>query len=329
MSTGTSAPLVTFIVPVLNDAARLARCLDSIAANGAAGIEVIVVDNGSTDGSDRVAQEKGATLIRKPHTPVSAMRNAGATIALGDVLGFVDADHEIDPLWVSATRSALGDLAIGAAGAPCTNEGRTWVQRTYHGLRARAHERQEVSWLGAGNLAVRRAAFMAVGGFDEHLTTCEDVDLCRRLRARGWRIVADPQMRNVHLGDPATLYAVLSGEAWRGRDNLTVSFRRPLDWQTIISALVPVVALGTTVGVLIAIAARQLPVAVALAAGLVFLVGLRAARISVNRRAWRPLAMLQSLLVAACYEQGRAFGLLVSVGHRNHRRSSAALSDPP
>ena len=89
-----------------------------------------------------------------------------------------------------------------------TQPGPNWVQQHYDGLRARTTGREDVTWLGSGNFAVKRADFERVGGFNASLTACEDVDLCNRLRLAGGRIVADPELRSVHFGDPRTLKAL-------------------------------------------------------------------------------------------------------------------------
>ena len=117
---------------------------------------------------------------------------------------------------------------MAAAGAPYVSpDGATWVQRRYDGLRTRPSEPADVEWLGSGNLVLRRAVFDEVGGFDTSLETCEDVDLCQRIRDRGHRIVCDPKLRSVHFGDPASLSALFAGELWRGRNNLRVTLRGP------------------------------------------------------------------------------------------------------
>ena len=76
-------PLVSFVVPVRNDAARLETCLRSIVTNGHGSkrIEIIVVDNGSTDGSAAVARRFGAEVVTVEHGRVSALRNQGASRA--------------------------------------------------------------------------------------------------------------------------------------------------------------------------------------------------------------------------------------------------------
>lgn len=249
-------PLVSFVIPVKNDAQRLGRCLSSILANDYPRelIEIIVIDNDSTDGSAGVAREHGAIVLSCASRSVAELRNRGARAALGSVIAFVDADHEIEPLWIGTAVGILSDPAIAATGAaylaePCAN----WVQLQYDRLRDRPATRQDVNWLGSGNLAVKRLPFESVGGFNGQLTACEDVDLCNRLLGAGHRIVADPGLRSVHFGDPRTLKALFLGELWRGRDNLRVTFSGPRTLRHFRSALVPVTVLALLAGGLLAL----------------------------------------------------------------------------
>src|SRR5579864_6487767 len=97
-------PLISFIVPVRNDAARLEICLRSIRRNATShgDLEVIVVDNGPSDGSSEVATRLGARVIGVEHVGSAELRNRGARQASGDILAFVDADNEIVPGWTDA-----------------------------------------------------------------------------------------------------------------------------------------------------------------------------------------------------------------------------------
>jgi hypothetical protein len=211
-------------------------------------VEVIVADNGSTDGSRAAADAAGARVRVLPKLRVSELRNRAADGARGDILAFVDADHVIAGGWAAAAVEVFADAKIGAAGAIYSPppDG-TWVQQIYGALRGRTSQRGDTAWLGSGNLAVRRTAFDAVKGFDTSLEACEDVDLCQRLRAAGWRIVADPGLASVHLGDPPTLGALFKAERWRGRDNLRVSFRGAMSPRDLPSAMIPVVDLASLV----------------------------------------------------------------------------------
>jgi Glycosyl transferase family 2 len=329
----TTAPVVSFVIPVRDDAMRLRRCLQSVAGSRypADRLEIIVADNGSTDGSDVVAREAGAVVLRLPGLRVSELRNRAVQAARGEILAFVDADHEIVPDWVPSAVEVLRDGSVGAVGASYhPPQDATWVQRLYDALRRHPAGRVDVEWLGSGNLAMRRAAFELVGGFDTALETCEDVDLGRRLRTRGLRLVNDERLRSEHHGDPATLRAVFMGELWRGRDNLRVSLRRPLSWRSLVSMAMPLAMLSAlasvAVGVSVTLAAgspvglRMLGVGMC---GAVLVVASRTGRMLLNQPSRSGADMFRAAVVAFVYELGRA---LAPVLRTTHRRRQAAAS---
>ena len=321
---------VSFIVPVRNDAVRLEACLRSIRRTeeaAAAPIEIIVADNGSTDGSTDVARRFGARVFVAASARVAELRNTAARLATGDVLAFVDADHEIVPSWTKAALQTIHSTNVGAAGALCSAPvGGTWVQRAYSFLRGRPEGVRDVEWLGSGNLAVRRSAFENVGGFDASLETCEDVDLCNRLRATGLRIVSDARLENVHHGDPRTLAELFRGELWRGRDNLRVTFRGPLSWAALPSVLVPLVEAGLLAGVVVgALLAPTNPAALVVVAlaSLAFggFAGLKVLRAAARRGRGRAMELLQAFVVACVYALSRALALVARAPHRAKRRA--------
>jgi glycosyltransferase involved in cell wall biosynthesis len=319
---------MSFIIPVRDDARRLERCLASIARNLYASelIQVIVVDNGSRDDSAQVARQAGALVVSAPGR-VAELRNRGVQEATGELLAFVDADHELDVTWIRSAVHALSDPSIAAIGAPYSQPAdANWIQRRYHEFRAPLSRPQDSDWLGSGNLAIRRAAFNALNGFDASLEACEDVDFCNRLRRAGYRLVADPALRSVHFGDPATLRALFFGELWRGRNNLRVTWRGPRTVAHFRSLLVPVVDLIAIAGAGAALAFRLWPLAlvcVAIGFGLASLKALamlnRAPRATVT-------VAVQSFIVALAYDAARALALLASGSH-GARRSSEHPSD--
>ncbi len=323
---------ISFVIPVRNDAKRLAACLASIRrAFGAVGrTEVVVVDNGSVDGSGDVARAAGARVITVADGRVSELRNCGARQATGDILAFVDADHEIAAGWVTAAIDTLRLPKTGAAGALCRPpvDG-TWVQRAYGHLRGRARGREDVEWLGSGNLAVWRRVFDELGGFDTSLEACEDVDLCARIRAAGYRIVSDARLDNIHYGDPRTLRDLFRSELWRGRDNLRVSFRAPLTWRSLPSAVMPIVDLGmlgvAAAGVAAVVAGQQAGVAVVVGA-LGVMASWAAARVLRARLRESALSagdLVRAFVVALVYDAARAVALLVRAPHRRAAPAAA------
>ncbi|MBS1817555.1 MAG: glycosyltransferase [Acidobacteria bacterium] len=326
-------PRISFVVPVLNDAKRLAMCLQSIRRNLAAQglVEIVVVDNGSTDGSADVARQLGATVIVADGR-VSALRNLGASRATGDILAFVDADHEIGSAWVVSARDVLRMKGVGAAGAlyrpPLDG---TWVQRAYGQLRGRALGQSETDWLGSGNLAVWRRVFEEIGGFDTQLEACEDVDLCQRIRAAGHRLMSDARLDTIHHGDPETLRDVFKSELWRGRDNLRVSFRSPFSWSNLPSALMPLVDIAMLVvglGALVAAAMGWVHgLTLALVAAGVVITGSLLKVMRARQKDSNPSSsLLATLVVAFVYDLARACALLTRAPHRGAARSSPAAA---
>jgi glycosyltransferase involved in cell wall biosynthesis len=330
----TVTPIISFVVPVRDDAVRLETCLQSILRNQErrASIEIVVVDNGSTDASPDVARRLGARVLVIEDAPVSELRNVGARHASAPLLAFVDADNEIVPGWVDAACDTLAAHNVGAVGAlyQAPLDG-TWVQHAYGMLRGRAQGRHDVDWLCSGNLVVPRRAFDAIGGFDTSLEACEDVDFCNRLRAKGLRIVSDARMQSVHHGDARTLRHLFRSELWRGRDNLRVSFRRPVSWPAVPSALLPVLdlaLLGTTVlgvagwltvwpsGVWLALAAM---LAIAIAASL------RTLRAAAKQAPVAGAGVLQSFVVIFVYDIARALALVTRAPHRTARPGAAPV----
>jgi GT2 family glycosyltransferase len=320
---------VSFVIPVRDDSVRLRRCLDSILANSRSprDLEIIVADNGSTDDSRQVAMAAGATTLELPGLPVAELRNRGASAAAGDVLAFVDADHEITPQWVASAVAVLSDSNVGAAGAIYTPPPQgSWVQRMYGVLRGHTVGQGDVDWLGSGNLAVRRSAFDAVSGFDTSLTTCEDVDLCQRLKAAGWRVVGDERLASIHFGDPATLSTLFRAERWRGRDNIRVTLRGKFTLRDLPSLLIPcldaILAMAALAALVLvpvsgAPAIQIAAIAVAIVAGLALL---RTARMVWATRDFSPVTLGRAFLVAATYDLGRAAALVTRSSH--HRRGA-------
>jgi hypothetical protein len=325
--------MVSFIVPVKNDARRLQRCLASVAANPGVQREVIVVDNGSSDESPVVANAAGARVLLVPDKSVAELRNEAAKIARGNCLAFVDADHELATSWLAVATDAMRSPEVGAAGALCVApEDGTWVQRTYGALRGRTVGRGNARWLGSGNLIVRREAFEAIGGFDETLESCEDVDFCQRLRDAGWHLVADERLVSIHHGDPTTLGALFRAERWRGRDNLRVTLRGRVTVRDLPSIVSPIVVALAVPSLLAAAAAapftggRSLSIAVVAAIVFTVIALARTVRIASAGGRWGVDAVVRALAVATTYELARASAIVTRAAH--HRPAPAADARP-
>lgn len=325
----TAAAAVAFVIPVRDDARRLQTCLQSLAgAAGATAADVLVLDHGSRDGSDQVARDAGARVLTHHGGNVASLRNIGAAATSAPLIAFVDADNELSRGWLDAAVAAIGRPGVGMVGlayhAPPAG---TWVQRTYDTLRRRPGQEEATEWLGAGNMMVRREAFESVGGFDETLETCEDVDLCARVIGRGWQVRAVPGMASLHHGDPARLGDVFWGEMWRGRDNLRVTLRGPKTVRSLVSAAMPVAWAGAMLAGVVGLLVRGrlgLAAAVLGVAGLAALLAVRIAAMRCNAGGRWPAGLWAALRVAAVYDAGRSAAVFVGVGHGRRRGTPGA-----
>jgi glycosyltransferase involved in cell wall biosynthesis len=176
---------LSIVVPAHNEEAFLPACLDAIeAAVRACGftVETIVVANRCTDGTERIARERGAVVVFEDARSLARIRNTGAQAAHGEWLVTIDADSRMSPDLLREVAQALADPGVIGGGTVITPE------RSSAGIRCAFGFLDLAQWftgLSAGAFWCRRADFLAVGGFDETLHYAEDVDFARRLRAYG------------------------------------------------------------------------------------------------------------------------------------------------
>jgi glycosyltransferase involved in cell wall biosynthesis len=247
-STSKGLPLVSFIIPVLNGERDIARCLSSIRHQKvpAETYEVLIIDNGSTDQTLRIVHDLGFDRQVVPNVHVSALRNRGVAMAKGDYIAFVDADVELTPDWLQNGLVVFEDQRVVANGCfPGVPPDATWVQRAWDAHQCRYNQTTlpwPVPWLPSMNLMVRRDDFLAVSGFNEHLETAEDVDLCYRLGQRG-TILCNPAMKAIHWGEARDLWTFWRKEIWRGVGNLRGLWSHGLRWDELPSLGYPLYVL--------------------------------------------------------------------------------------
>ena len=206
----------------------LARCLESLRRNGVT--DIVVVDNGSTDGSDALAEngERPCRLVRSPRNRgYGSGANLGARSCKRELLFICNPDLVLEPEAVARLTGALDRHLDAAVAGPMLLEtdgsvypsGRTfpnlgdslghgfvglfwrdnpWTRR-YRLLGDEQHRAREADWVSGAGFLVRHDAFDSVGGFDEaYFMYVEDVDLCWRLHRAGWGVLYEPSATVVH-----------------------------------------------------------------------------------------------------------------------------------
>ena len=237
----SKTPKVSIIIPTKNEAKNIGFCLDSIFSidYSAAAYEVLVVDNGSADQTTLIAAEKGAQVYSLPHVNISTLRNFGTRQAKGDIFAFLDADCTVDKDWlVNAEKYFEAKNIVCFGSTPRIPDKPTWVQAAWFHVRQKKKGCTEVAWLESMNMFIRRDIYESVGGFNETLVTCEDVDLSYRLSARG-RIISDQEIRAIHHGEAKDIAEFFRKERWRGKSNYLGLQQHGLRLDEIPSLLLP------------------------------------------------------------------------------------------
>jgi glycosyltransferase involved in cell wall biosynthesis len=182
-------PLVSIVVPVYNAQPFLRETLDSVFALDYEPFEVIVVDDGSTDGSAAIAESySGVRCIRQENRGPGTARNVGVEAARGEFVAFVDSDDVVLPHKLSAQVGYLLDHPDVTA----TLGRQEWITPPPDAV-------PDLVWgdldgVPAMSMVIRTAAFLEVGCLDPALRGPEDTDLLMRLREGGYRFVVIPEI---------------------------------------------------------------------------------------------------------------------------------------
>lgn len=203
-------PEVSVIVPVYNRPADLERCLDALLKldYSSAKLEIIVVDDASTDGTGEVAARYPVRLLHNStQLGPAGSRNRAIEVAAHELIACVDSDCVVAPNWLRELAALFADEQIAAAGGATRAAYINSPLERYEAVRsslfmgerpAEVRLQGSLSYLPTCNLIFRRSVYREVGGFDPALRFGEDVDFCWRVLKAGWRIRYHPAAQLAH-----------------------------------------------------------------------------------------------------------------------------------
>lgn len=197
-------PVISVIIPHLNQPQMLARCLESLMAGKRTPDEIIVVDNGSAQMPHDVCDTIPDIQLLREDTPgPGPARNCGIAQARGDILAFIDADCLADPLWLAEAEAAMADPKAQILGGDVriayVDPDNLTVLEAYESIYAYRMERyiSREGFTGTGNLVIRPDVFADVGLF-AGIGVAEDRDWGQRATAMGYDIRYIGGMRVFH-----------------------------------------------------------------------------------------------------------------------------------
>ena len=184
-------PRISIVICTYNGSRTLHDCLDGVRRVEYPDFETIVVNDGSTDAVPSIAAEYDVRLISTENRGLSAARNTGWQAATGEIVAYLDDDARPDPHWLQYLAWAFRNSRhVGIGGPNLAPPGDGWIAECVaHAPGGPLHvlvSDTEAEHIPGCNMAFRRSALEAVGGFDPRFRTAgDDVDLCWRLQDRG------------------------------------------------------------------------------------------------------------------------------------------------
>jgi GT2 family glycosyltransferase len=247
-----SVTQLSVVIPTFNTAQMTLRCCRAVLASLPPESEVIVADDGSTDGTaELLAREAPSVQIVRleSNRGFAPAANRGVAASRGNIILLLNSDAIVDADALAAFLAAFAaDPKLGVAGARLLNPDRTpqwsggvtptlaWMIGVVSGaghlarlVRRRVRVQREVDWVSGAAMAFRREVWDEAGPLDECFRFyCQDIEICLRARAAGWRVAIIEEARVVHAigGTVAAESALHHDPAWLWPDLLTWGGRR-------------------------------------------------------------------------------------------------------
>jgi len=196
---------LSVIVPAYNAEKTIGECLKSLKdQNTKNKYEIIVVDDGSKDDTEKIVRKFGVELISQKNKGPATARNSGAMAAKGEIIIFVDSDCIASKNWLEEMVNPFTDSKVaGVQGAYLTKQKEIlakYVQLEIEERYDRMKKRKSIDFVGSYSAAYRKKVFDEVNGFDEKfpIASGEDPDLSFKIAKKGHNLVFNPKAKVYH-----------------------------------------------------------------------------------------------------------------------------------
>jgi O-antigen biosynthesis protein len=247
-------PRVSVVVCAYNAAQTIDECLTSLEELQYPDTEIIVIDDGSSDATAAIAaSHAGVAVVSIANGGLAAARNVGLEHATGEIVAYTDADVRVDPDWLTyLVQPFLNSNVVAAGGPNIVPPDDPWiaqcVARAPGGPTHVLLDDRIAEHVPGCNCAFRRDALMAIGGFNPiFLRAGDDVDVCWRLQARGWKIGFAPSalVWHHHRASVASYWRQQvgygEGETWLMRTHPDRFVRGRMAWRGHIYSSLPLI----------------------------------------------------------------------------------------
>lgn len=213
-----SHPRISVIVPVFNGAKTILKTVECLAEQSLQAQEIIVVDDGSTDGTlDLLQSLSGIRYLRKENGGPASARNCGVRVAAGEFVAFTDGDCQPDRDWLSNLLSGFDGAEVGGVGGVVRSADQNITGQYVDAVRLLDPEPDaagEIHYLITANACFRKEAIVRAGYFDERFRKPggEEPELCLRIRRLGYcfRLVEQAVVLHHHRQTAGSLLKTIS-----------------------------------------------------------------------------------------------------------------------
>ncbi len=195
---GIRWPRISVVVCTYNGSKTIRDCMEGLLCLEYPDFEVIVVDDGSTDGTADIVRQYGFRVISTNNRGLSSARNTGMKAASGEIVAYIDDDAYPDPDWLTYLTAGFMNTrhaAVGGPNIPPQSDGPI-AECVAHAPGGPVHvllSDQQAEHIPGCNMAFRKAALQEIGGFDPRFRAAgDDVDVCWRLQEKNYTLGFSP-----------------------------------------------------------------------------------------------------------------------------------------